>query len=308
MSTKPEILTLDAEVFYNGSALEAAGMGPDMWDEDRLSEYLEDGVAFEAEDDPNTAIVQYPSEEGGLAMLLRWDDEAYELLNVWPFLPEVVSTPAAPIRVGESPEGDQAFVTSQIGGTALVYFEDSYLLTREDYRAGEIEFAQFYAISPQIRAADTGTLEIAPDDPAYAGMLEGGAEPNAEGMLEFNLDGSALIVPRFDIAPNAYEFRGPVVSVQPLLDWISPDAAIIRVTVMRPFEDEEGQPDPEGLDLPILLRKPGLEGDDWPQPGDEVEGLIYIYGSGFAAPFDEDVAEEGTEEGAEEGDGVPILR
>ena len=299
MSTKPEFLTLNAEVFYNGPALEAAGIGPDMWDEDRLSEYLEDGVAFEAEDDPNSAIVQYPTEEGGLAMLLRWDDEAYELLNVWPFLPEVVSTPAAPFRVGESPEGDQAFVTCQIGGAALVYFEDSYLLTREDYRAGEIEFAQFYAISPQFGPASDGSVAIGPDDPAYASLQEGGAVPNGDGNLEFKLDGAALMAPRFDISPNAYEFRGPVVSLTELTDWIVPDAAIARVTVMRPFEDEDGQPDAEGLDLPILLRKATLDGAGWPQPGDEVEGIIYVYGSGFAAPFDE----EGEAE-----EGVPILR
>ncbi len=299
MSNTPEFLTLDAEVFYNGAALEAAGMGPDMWDEDRLSEYLEDGVAFEAEDDPNSAIVQYPSEEGGLAMLLRWDDEAYELLNVWPFLPEVVSTPAAPIRVGESPEGDQAFVTCQIGGAALVYFEDSYLLTRDEYRAGEIEFAQFYAISPQFRPASEGSVAIGPDDPAYASLLESGSTPNANGNLEFSLEGAALMATRFDIAPNAYEFRGQVVSLAELNDWIVPEAAIARVTVMRPFEDEDGQPDAEGLDLPILLRKPLLDGDGWPQPGDEVEGIIYVYGSGFAAPFDDD---EGEPEA-----GVPIL-
>ncbi|NHF74734.1 hypothetical protein [Paracoccus xiamenensis] len=301
MSNEPEFLTLDSEVFYNGPALEAAGIGPDMWDEDRLSEYLDEGVAFEAEDDPNSAIVQYPSEEGGLAMLLRWDDEAYELLNAWPFLPEVVSTPAAPFRIGESAERDQAFVTCQVGGAALVYFEDSYLLTRDEYRAGEIEFAQFYAIGAQLRPASDGALEIGPDDPAYASLLESGSTPNASGNLEFSLAGAALMAPRFDIAPNAYEFRGPVVSVVPLNDWIVPDAAIARITVMRPFEDEEGQPDAEGLDLPILLRKPVLSGDDWPQPGEEVEGIIYVYGSGFAAPFDDD-----GEGGADAG--VPILR
>ena len=107
------------------------------------------------------------------------------------------------------------------------------------------------------------------------------------------------MAPRFDIAPNAYEFRGQVVSLAELNDWIVPEAAIARVTVMRPFEDEDGQPDAEGLDLPILLRKPLLDGDGWPQPGDEVEGIIYVYGSGFAAPFDDD---EGEPEA-----GVPIL-
>lgn len=304
MSMKPEFLTLDSDAFYNGPALEAAGIGPDMWDEDRLSEYLEDGVAFEAEDDPNSAIVQYPSEDGGLAMLLRWDDEAYELLNAWPFLPEVVSTPAAPIRVGESPEGDQAFVTCQLGAATLVYFEDSYLLTRDEYRAGEIEFAQFYAIGAQSRPAGAGALEIGPDDPAYAGLLAGGSVPNAQGNLEFDLAGAALIAPRPDIAPNAYEFRGPVVSLTELTDWIVPDAAIARVTVMRPFEDEDGQPDAEGLDLPILLRRATLEAEDWPAPGDEVEGIIFVYGSGFAAPFDDD---DGEDAGGADGD-VPILR
>ena len=125
MSTKPEFLTLNAEVFYNGPALEAAGIGPGMWDEDRLSEYLEDGVAFEAEDDPNSAIVQFLSEEGGLAMLLRWDDEAYELLNAWPFLPEVVSTPASPFRIGESPGADQAVLPCPVGGGGLGGLVDS---------------------------------------------------------------------------------------------------------------------------------------------------------------------------------------
>ena len=151
-----------------------------------------------------------------------------------------------------------------------------------------------------MRPAGTGGLEIGPDDPAYASLLESGSTPNANGNLEFSLEGAALMAPRFDIAPNAYEFRGQVVSLAELNDWIVPEAAIARVTVMRPFEDEDGQPDAEGLDLPILLRKPLLDGDGWPQPGDEVEGIIYVYGSGFAAPFDDD--EEGEVEA-----GVPIL-
>ena len=142
------------------------------------------------------------------------------------------------------------------------------------------------------------------DDPAYAGLLAGGSVPNAQGNLEFDLAGAALIAPRPDIAPNAYEFRGPVVSLTELTDWIVPDAAIARVTVMRPFEDEDGQPDAEGLDLPILLRRATLEAEDWPAPGDEVEGIIFVYGSGFAAPFDDD---DGEDAGGADGD-VPILR
>ena len=150
------------------------------------------------------------------------------------------------------------------------------------------------------RGGSASAQVIGPDDPAYASLLESGSTPNANGNLEFSLEGAALMAPRFDIAPNAYEFRGQVVSLAELNDWIVPEAAIARVTVMRPFEDEDGQPDAEGLDLPILLRKPLLDGDGWPQPGDEVEGIIYVYGSGFAAPFDDD--EEGEVEA-----GVPIL-
>ncbi|MFV0410620.1 MAG: hypothetical protein ACK5LJ_13305 [Paracoccus sp. (in: a-proteobacteria)] len=277
----PEFVTLENGDFSNLTALAAAGLSDSFFNPGQLETIIGNAVGFEGDENPDAVVMHYPSEEGGLALLATTGDGEFALMNAWPFLPEVLSTAITPLRVGVSEDGLQAIVTARIGDAVLSFFDDAYIVSAPSYRGGLIRFGQFYAICSQGRPADLSELEVDPEDPDYKDYLAAGFKPDGRGVITLPLEGTSMILPRADIAPNAFEFRGPVISVEPQEDWLAPDAAILRVSVMRPFEDEDGDQLDEGFDLPILLRRDLIEGGTFPEPGDDFQGLIFLYGTGF---------------------------
>lgn len=294
MNKTPEFVEIEEESFPNISVLAAAGVPEDFFEEDRMNALLEAGEAFQFEDQPNYAMLHYPSSEGGVAVLLRWMGDAYGLVNAWPFLPQVATAEIVPLKAAVSPEQSQAYVTARIGTSVLTFFDDGYVENGALYRDGDIFYAQFYGIGTQARTAEEAEFFIGPEDEEFEQLVALGHELNDEGNVALSLAGTALIVPRLDIAPNAFEFRGPVVAVETPEEWLTPDAAIVHVTVARPFEEEDGTPSEEGFDLPILLRPDLIEGGTMPQPGEELQGLVFLYGTGFEG----DPADEGEDEPA----------
>ena len=289
MNEAPEIVEIDEDSFPNIPLLAAAGVPEDFFEEDRMNAWLEAGEAFQIDDHPNFAVLNYPSAEGGVAMLLRWLGDAYGLVNAWPFLPTVISAEIAPLKLAVDAEGVQAFVTARMGGAVLTFFDDGFIENGPAYRAAEIAYAQFYGIANQAAPAEATEFEIGPDDEEFGQLVAAGHEVAEGGAIRISMAGAAIMVPRFDIAPNAFEFRGPVVGVEPLPDWICPDAAVVHVTVLRPFEDEDGTPLEDGFDLPILMRPGLIDGEMLPQPGEEMQGIAFLYGTGFEGdPGDDD--------------------
>lgn len=303
MSDAPEFVEIDEASFFIGPVLGAAGIPAEFFEGDNLDTIMETGEAFEYGDDPNTLILQYPSHEGGVSILLELDGDAYGLINAWPFLPQVLNAEVEPLKVAASPDGRQAFVTGRVGNAAVVFFDDGYIENAPAYRTGEIFYAQFYGILTQASLAEEEEFQVSPGDEGYQELLESGRVPDENGVMTISWDDAAGMMPRFDIAPNAFEFRGPVTAIDPLTDWLVPDTAIVHVTIMRPFSDEDGNPVDEGFDLPMLIRPEMIEGGALPQPGDEIQGLAFLYGTGFS-----DDEEDEDEDGAgDQNDGVPLL-
>ena len=289
MSDTPEFFEIDEERFFNGIVLGAVGVPVEFFQPDNMGAIMEAGESFQYEDDPNVVVLQYPSSESGLSILLDWDGDAYGLMNAWPFLPKVINAEIEPLKVETSPDGRQAFVTARVGAAAVVFFDDGFVETAQQYRDAEIVYAQFYGIVTQASPADGEDFQIGPGDEGYQELLEAGKIPDENGVLTIAWADAAGMMPRLDIAPNAFEFRGPVASVEPLTDWLVPDAAIVHVTVMRPFTDEEGNPVEDGFDLPMLIRPDLIEGGKLPEPGEEMQGLAFLYGTGFADDDGDDV-------------------
>lgn len=292
MTNAPEFVELDTDAFYNDAIMAAAGIEASFYDEDNLARYLDDGVAVQGVDDANAELLQYPSEDGGVAMLLRFQQGVYDLLNAWPFLPVVLSAEVVPLKVAASPDGLQAFVTGRVGNAILTWFDDGFIENAPTYRAGDVAYAQFYGLATQAAPAEKSVFQIGPDDEDFDQLVDAGQPVNDEGLIEISISGAAIIMPRADIAPNAFEFRGPVMAVEPLTDWIAPDAAVVHVTVMRPFEDEEGNPVEDGFDLPILMRPDLVDGGHLPQPGEDLQGIVFLYGTGFDGDADTDETPE----------------
>lgn len=289
MTEAPEFVEIDEQRFFNGYVLPAAGIPQEFFHPDHMGTIMEAGEAFQYENDPNIALLQYPSAEGGVSMLLDWDGDAYGLMNAWPFLPQIINAEIEPLKVEISPDGRQAFVTARVGAAAVVFFDDGFVENAQLYRDGEVVYAQFYGIVTQASPADGEDFRIGPGDEGYQELLDAGKVPDEDGALTISWADAAGMMPRFDIAPNAFEFRGPVTAIQPLTDWLVPDAAIVHVTVMRPFIDEEGNHVEDGFDLPMLIRPELVEGGKLPEPGEEMQGLAFLYGTGFADGDDEDV-------------------
>lgn len=289
MSQPPEFTELDEQRFFNGIVLGAVGVPSEFFQPENMNALMEAGEAFQYADDPNVVMLQYPSSDSGLAILLDWDGDAYGLMNAWPFLPKVINAEIDPLKIETSPDGRQAFVTARVGTAAVVFFDDGFVESAQRYRDAEIVYAQFYGIVTQASPAEAEDFRIAPGDEGYQELLDAGKVPDQDGVMTISWADAAGMMPRFDIAPNAFEFRGPVTEIEPLTDWLVPDAAIVRVTVMRPFTDEEGNPVEDGFDLPMLIRPDLIEGGRLPRPGEEVQGLAFLYGTGLADDDDEDV-------------------
>lgn len=292
MNDTPEFVEIDEERFFNGNVLGAAGVPSEFFQPENMSAIMEAGEAFQYDDDPNAVMLQYPSAESGIAMLLDWDGDAYGLVNAWPFLPQVINAEIEPVKVEASPDLRQGFVTARVGAAAVVFFDDGFVENAPLYRDDDIVYAQFYGIITQASIGDAEELQIGPGEEGYDELLAAGTIPDEGGVLTISFTDTAGMMPRFDIAPNAFEFRGPVVAVEPLSDWLVPDAAIVHVTVMRPFTDEDGNHVDDGFDLPMLIRPELIEGGKLPQPGEVLQGLGFLYGTGFEGD-DEDEGDEG---------------
>lgn len=281
MTMPPEFVEIDDESFYNGTVLIAAGLDADFFDEARMTAYLEAGIAVQGVDDANLELLQYPSEEGGVAMLLRFQGDAYDLINAWPFLPVVVNSEIVPLKAAVAPAGTQAFVTGRVGSAVLTWFDDGFIENAPDYRAGKVAYGQFYGLAAQLSEAESTVFQIGPGDEEFEQLVAAGQKLNEDGVITISMAGAAMCVPRPDIALNAFEFRGPVMAGELLARWITPDAAVVHVTILRPYEDEDGTALEEGFDLPILVHPNIIDGGALPRPGDEVQGIVFLYGTGF---------------------------
>lgn len=225
--------------------------------------------------EPEGKLFAWPTMNNGLAMLLERQKGQWALTGCWPFLASGSEHDAVIETVLLSPSRLQAMVEARIGeDLALIYHDFTFAATRGLYVKGVDHRLVLAGIAHTFGPADTTPIKIGPDAPSFAALSRGGQAVGDDGMITILTTGMAAIFPRGDIAPNVYEFRGPVVQVRKTLnDMFDQPVWLVRVTVAR-----IGAANDVAVNLDIAVTATVLDGRPLPGAGDEVQGVILLQG------------------------------
>ncbi|MEZ5773107.1 MAG: hypothetical protein R3D61_16410, partial [Defluviimonas denitrificans] len=226
-------------------------------------------------DEPEGMIFVWPTRTTGLTVLLTQIDGAWSMTGCWPFMTSGKEHDAEIRRVVLGPDRLRAMVEVAIADTVgLTFYDYEFAAKRGLYVKGVDHRLVLSGIAHAFGPADTSPLEIGPDAPGYAALSEWSGAVGDNGKVTVQTTGMAAILPREDIAPNAYEVRGPVVKVRKHLDpMLGQPVWLVCVTVARIGEDDTD------VNLDIAVAETVLEGRPLPAEGDDIEALILLQGS-----------------------------
>ena len=226
-------------------------------------------------DEPEGMIFVWPTRNTGLTMLLTQTDGAWSMTGCWPFLTTGTEHDAEIRSVVLAPDRLRAMVEVSIADTVcLTYYDYAFAAERGLYVKGVDHRLVLCGIAHAFGPADTAPVEIGPDAPSFSALSEWGEAVGANGKIAIQTKGMAAIFPRKDIAPNAYEIRGPIVRVRKnLSEMLGQPVWLVCVTVARIGENDAD------VNLDIAVTETVLEGRPLPAVGDDIEALILLQGS-----------------------------
>ena len=226
-------------------------------------------------DEPEGMIFVWPTRTTGLTVLLTQTDGEWSMTGCWPFMTSGTEHDAEIRRVVLGPDRLRAMVEVAIAdAVGLTYYDYEFAAKRGLYVKGVDHRLVLSGIAHAFGPADTSPLEIGPDAPSFSALSEWSEAVGDNGKIAIQTKGMAAIFPREDIAPNAYEVRGPVVRVRKHLDlMLGQPVWLVCVTVARIGEDDTD------VNLDIAVAETVLEGRPLPAVGDDIEALILLQGS-----------------------------
>ena len=226
-------------------------------------------------DEPEGTIFVWPTRNTGLTLLLTQTDGAWSMTGCWPFLTTGTEHDAEIRSVVLGPDRLRAMVEARIDGELdLTYHDYTFAASRGLYVKGVDHRLVLSGIAHAFGPADTAPVEIGPDAPSFSALSEWSEAVGDNGKIAIQTKGMAAIFPREDIAPNAYEVRGPVVRVRKNLnEMLGQPVWLVCVTVARIGEDGTE------VNLDIAVAQTMLEGRPLPAVGDDIEALILLQGS-----------------------------
>ena len=226
-------------------------------------------------DEPEGMIFVWPTRTTGLTVLLTQTDGEWSMTGCWPFMTSGTEHDAEIRRVVLGHDSLRAMVEVAIDdAVGLTYYDYEFAAKRGLYVKGVDHRLVLSGIAHAFGPADTSPLEIGPDAPSFSALSEWSEAVGDNGKIAIQTKGMAAIFPREDIAPNAYEVRGPVVRVRKHLDlMLGQPVWLVCVTVARIGEDDTD------VNLDIAVAETVLEGRPLPAVGDDIEALILLQGS-----------------------------
>jgi hypothetical protein len=170
----------------------------------------------------------------------------------------------------------QAMIEARIGGElGLTYHDYEFAAHRGLYVRGVDHRLVLAGIAHTFGMADTTPVKLSPDAPSFSALSRDGEAVGEDGMITISTTGMAAIFHRPDIAPNAYELRGPVLQVRKTLNEILDQPVwLVRVTVARIGDENDVD-----VNLDLAVTAAMLGGRPLPEKGDDVEAVIRLQGS-----------------------------
>ncbi|WP_319825102.1 hypothetical protein [Thalassovita sp.] len=226
-------------------------------------------------DEPEGIVLAYPSAGAGLAMLIARKEPENELISVWPFLSWGTQIQAGVTQILLPPHRLLALIRVTLpDGPAICFQDQQYPASRGFYFEGAVHDFVMVGIAYHMKFSDNTAIRISPDSPNYAVLSQYGAALDGDGNLLIQTQGMAAFLEREDLAPNWYEFRGPVTQVRPYPGGLlGQDLWLVRVTVSR-YEEAS-----TSFDLDVAITRRALGDRPLPAVGDDIEGLLFLQGS-----------------------------
>ena len=214
---------------------------------------------------PKGYCVAFPRADAEIVGTVRVGDQR-ELVGIAPFCDTGVRIPVELRDVEIASNGVEARLQVAVGPAALGFYDTRFCVRRHTYVGQphqELVLAGF--------AYECG--------PATADVVDVPAASRVTGAPErLHLRGFAALLPAQGGDIDEYEFRGPVALVE-TVDFATGPVYRLVVTVIRELD---GWGD---LDVPILVAPGSWKGAEPPQPGQDVEGILWLQGF-MAGPDD----------------------
>jgi hypothetical protein len=214
----------------------------------------------------------WPNAQQGLAMIVKIEEDANNLVAVFPVFAEggAQRLRLKAVQVWES--GLEAQITAAWGEAEVTFFDTGFVEHRLTYEAGrEYDFA-LVGIAYDAQPAERREMQVThhPDVVAWMNRHRHADEEPFAAVATLHLDGMAMFLPIEAWDVDDYEFRGPVKAVEPFTDWLGQDGWRVRATVMRFGEVD--------ADLDIVITRRAWRGSEPPQPGQDIEGCLWLQG------------------------------
>lgn len=236
-----------------------------------------------APQEPRAALLCHPSEGLGLGAAIRATAAGNELFAVWPVVSHGVQHQLVPERLILSEDRLQAYVVAAIGDLELCYFDPLFIPDRGFYAAGCPQDVILNGIAHKFDVIEPEPFFVGPDAETYEALVR--VTPGTvgeDGKIRFETKGMAAIFPLKGTTRNAYEFRGPVLSVRKLmLDLAGHPVWLIRVAVARIGEDLTA------VEIDIAVTDLTLPKAGLPEVGQDVAGVAVLNGTVWAASCSE---------------------
>ena len=226
--------------------------------------------------EPEGMLFVWPTRNSGLTLLVERNEGQWALTGCWPFLTSGSEHDAEIEQIVLAPDRLQAMVKAQIGGELGLTYHDYEFAAHRGLYVRRVDHRLVLAgIAHAFGMADTAPIKLSPDAPSFFALSRGGEAVGEDGKITISTTGMAAIFHRPNIAPNAYELRGPVVQVRKTLNEILDQPVwLVRVTVARIGSDNDVD-----VNLDIAVTATILGGRPLPEKGDEVEAVVRLQGS-----------------------------
>lgn len=212
----------------------------------------------------------WPLRTQGLAMRTRRSTEENTLVSLFPFFASGSQHRMRLHSVQVWKSGVEAQITAAWGEVELSFFDTQYLINRIWYEAErEYDFV-LTGIAYEAGPAEKHEFQFDrhADELAWMNLQRAQGETVGPATVTVTMDGAAIFLPLKDADIDDYEFRAPVKSVEAFSDWLGQDGWRVRATVMR-FGDMDA-------DLDIVITRRAWTGAAPPQPGQDIEGLLWL--------------------------------
>lgn len=221
---------------------------------------------------PVGVTLAWPNTEQGIAMVLRVDADAYQLVSLYPHLSagSLEELSLNEVKVWEG--GLEAQISAGWKGAEVGFFDTGFVSNRIKYRTGQNYQFRLAGIAYKASPAENKEFEITrnPDELAWLNRnLRAGEEPH-EATYKLRLDGAAMFMPVSEWDIDDYSFRAPLKSVEAFSDFLGQEGWRVRATVMR-FDDEDA-------DLDIWITRHAWAGESAPQVGQDISGTLWLQG------------------------------